>query len=77
MSARRKRDETGPEEARELEIEDEIEARDEARAAVDPAALDDDDGNGDETAAEMLELDQTELDELGLTLDDPHQPTDG
>jgi hypothetical protein len=23
---------------------------------------------------EVLELDQTELDELGLTLDDPHQP---
>jgi hypothetical protein len=23
---------------------------------------------------ELLELDQTELDELGLTLDDPHQP---
>jgi hypothetical protein len=22
----------------------------------------------------MLELDQTELEELGLTLDDPHQP---
>jgi hypothetical protein len=25
---------------------------------------------------ELLELDQTELDELGLILDDPHQPTD-
>jgi hypothetical protein len=24
--------------------------------------------------ADLLEVDQTELDELGLTLDDPHQP---
>jgi hypothetical protein len=76
VSARRRSDEPGPEEARELDIEDQIEARDEALAAVDRDALDDDDGDGDETVAEMLELDQTELDELGLTLDDPHQPID-
>jgi hypothetical protein len=38
--------------------------------------VEDDDGDGDETVAEMLELYQTELDELGLTLDDPHQPVD-
>ncbi len=76
MSARRRSDEPGPEEARELDIEDQIEARDEALAAVDRDAVVDDDGNGDETVAEMLELDQTELDELGLTFDDPHQPID-
>jgi len=74
VSARRRSDDPGPEEIRELDIEDQIEARDEARAAVDRDALDDDDGNGDETVSEMLELDQTELEELGLTLDDPHQP---
>jgi hypothetical protein len=27
-------------------------------------------------AADVLEVDQTELEELGLTLDDPHQPDD-
>jgi hypothetical protein len=73
MSARRHGDEPGPEEARELEIEDDIAARNDALADVDTG---DDDGDGDETVAEMLELDQTELDELGLTLDDPHQPVD-
>ncbi len=76
MSARSRGDEPGPEEARELEIEDDIAARDEVLAGIDPDAVVDDDGNGDETVAEMLELDQTELDELGLTLDDPHQPVD-
>ena len=74
MSARRRGDEPGPEEARELAIEDEIAARDEVLEGIEP--VDDDDGDGDETVAEMLELDQTELDELGLTLDDPHQPID-
>jgi hypothetical protein len=28
----------------------------------------------EDSARQVLELDQTELDELGLTLDDPHQP---
>ena len=74
MSARSRGDEPGPEEARELAIEDDIAARDEELGTID--AVDDDDGDGDETVAEMLELDQTELDELGLTLDDPHQPVD-
>ena len=74
MSARRRDDDPGPEEARELDIEDDIAARNDALADVDTG--DDDDGDGDETVAEMLELDQTELDELGLTLDDPHQPVD-
>jgi len=72
MSERRRGDEPGPEEARELSIEDDIAARDEVLEGIDAA----DDGDGDETVAEMLELDQTELDELGLTLDDPHQPID-
>jgi hypothetical protein len=74
MSARRRGEEPGPEEAQELAIEDDIAARDEVLGDID--AADDDDGDGDETPAEMLELDQTELDELGLTLDDPHQPVD-
>jgi hypothetical protein len=76
MSARSRSDEPGPEEATELAIEDDIAARDEALERIDSVAALDDDGDGDETVADMLELDQTELDELGLTLDDPHQPID-
>ena len=74
MSARRRDDEPGPEESQELEIEEHFAARDEVRegVAIDDLAEDD----GEESVAEMLELDQTELDELGLTLDDPHQPVD-
>jgi hypothetical protein len=30
----------------------------------------------EQEAADVLEVDQTELAELGLTLDDPHQPDD-
>ncbi len=30
----------------------------------------------EQDAADVLEVDQTELEELGLTLDDPHQPDD-
>ncbi|HEU5305679.1 MAG TPA: hypothetical protein VFW97_00025 [Acidimicrobiia bacterium] len=74
MSARRRGDDPGPEEAQELAIEEQLAARDEVLEGIDPV---DDDGDGDETVDDMLELDQTELDELGLTLDDPHQPTDG
>jgi hypothetical protein len=76
MSARRRDDDLGPEEASELAIEDEIAARDEVLMGLDRDAALDDDGDGDETDADLLELDQTELDELGLTLDDPHQPID-
>jgi hypothetical protein len=76
VSARNRGDEPGPEETSELAIEEDIAARDEVLRGIDPDAVVDDDGNGDETVAEMLELDQTELDELGLTLDDPHQPID-
>ena len=57
-----------------MAIEDDVAARNEVIGGIDQDA--DDDGNGDETVAEMLEIDQTELDELGLTLDDPHQPID-
>jgi hypothetical protein len=76
VSARSRGDEPGPEEVGELAIEEDIAARDEVLGGVDPDDVVDDDGDGDETVAEMLELDQTELDELGLTLDDPHQPVD-
>jgi hypothetical protein len=30
----------------------------------------------EQAAADLLEVDQKELEELGLTLDDPHQPVD-
>jgi len=30
----------------------------------------------EQEAEDVLEVDQTELEELGLTLDDPHQPVD-
>ena len=73
MSAKRGRgDGPGPEERSELAREDARSARDELREAAELDALEEDDG--EETVDEMLELDQTELDELGLTLDDPHQP---
>jgi hypothetical protein len=64
----------GPEERRELAREDERSALDEVRELADAEvdAVEEDDG--EESVDEMLELDQTELDELGLTLDDPHQP---
>jgi hypothetical protein len=68
----RRSDKPGPEEQAELEREERDEARDEALSDAD--VVEDDDGDGDETLAEILEIDQTELEELGLTLDDPHQP---
>ena len=72
----RKRDDVpGPEEQAELARDDWFEARDEVveRAAADQAG-EADEYDDEETLDEILELDQTELDELGLTLDDPHQP---
>ena len=71
MSPRRS-EEPGPEEQAELAREEWNEARDDEseRVAADRAEEDD----GEETLEEILELDPTELDELGLTLDDPHQP---
>jgi hypothetical protein len=65
-------DKPGPEEQAELAREEQREARDDELAAVegeDPDQFDD-----DETLDEVLEIDQTELSELGLDLDDPHQP---
>lgn len=77
MSARRRSGQPGPEEEAELAREERRDARGEladlAGTEADAAAEDD----GEETYAEKLEIDQTELDELGLTLDDPHQPEPG
>jgi hypothetical protein len=69
-----RRGEPGPEEQRELEREEQREARDDVSefADAETEAVEEDDG--EESVEEMLELDQTELEELGLTLDDPHQP---
>jgi hypothetical protein len=68
----RRNDQPGPEEEAELSREERHDARDEVSelAGADPAEEDD----GEETLDEFLEIDQTELEELGLTLDDPHQP---
>ena len=75
MSATRgRRGEPGPEERRELAREDERSARDDLSEFADAEAEAVEEDDGEETVEEMLELDQTELDELGLTLDDPHQP---
>ena len=72
MSARRGSNQPGPEEQAELSREEREVAREEVSelAGADAAV----ESDGEETVAEMLEIDQTELDELGLTLDDPHQP---
>ena len=74
MSVRRRGDEPGPEESWELKIEESIAARDDMREGVARDDLEEDDG--EQSVDEILEVDQTELDELGLTLDDPHQPVD-
>jgi hypothetical protein len=72
VTARGRNNQPGPEEEAELAREERSEARDEVLEdfGTDPAEEDD----GEETEEELLEIDQTELDELGLTLDDPHQP---
>jgi hypothetical protein len=72
VSARRRSGDPGPEERAELEREERRDAREEVSELVGPDAAEEDDG--EQTVDEMLEIDQTELDELGLTLDDPHQP---
>ena len=71
MSPRRS-DKPGPEEQAELAREEQREARSDELAAVD--SDDPDQFDDEETLDEVLEIDQTELDELGLNLDDPHQP---
>lgn len=71
MSPKRS-DKPGPEEEAELAREERDEARDNELDRVggdEPDQYDD-----EETLDEILEIDQTELGELGLTLDDPHQP---
>jgi hypothetical protein len=75
VSARRgRRSEPGPEEQRELAREEERAARDDLSEVADAEADAVEEDDGEESVDEKLELDQTELDELGLTLDDPHQP---
>jgi hypothetical protein len=72
VSANGERDQPGPDEQAELSREERLEARDEVSELVGTDAAEEDDG--EETVDELLEIDQTELEELGLTLDDPHQP---
>jgi hypothetical protein len=72
MSGRR--DEPGPEERQELSREDARAASDDVRASAEADADAADEYDDEETLEEVLEVDQTELEELGLTLDDPHQP---
>ncbi len=61
-----------PKSRRSSRREEQHEARDEELELVGGDAADQYDD--DETLNEVLEIDQTELEELGLTLDDPHQP---
>jgi hypothetical protein len=70
--AARRSNQPGPEEAAELAREERQEVREEVLEGVAGDFEEEDDG--EETEDELLEIDQTELDELGLTLDDPHQP---
>jgi hypothetical protein len=72
MAARGRNDQPGPDEQAELAREERRDARNELSESADADAAEEDDG--EETFDELLEVDQTELDELGLTLDDPHQP---
>lgn len=60
----------GPEEARDESRAENRAARDDLRSFAAASPVDEDEQADDD----KLELDQTELDELGLTLDDPHQP---
>ena len=71
MSPKRS-DKPGPDEQAELDREERYDARDEASELDGADEAEEDDG--EETLDEVLEMDKTELDELGLTLDDPHQP---
>jgi hypothetical protein len=64
----------GPAERRELARAAERSARGDIREFADAEADAVAEDDGEESVEDMLELDQTELDELGLILDDPHQP---
>jgi hypothetical protein len=68
----RRSSEPGPEEQAELSREERQDARGDVTELAGADAAEEDDG--EETLDEILEVDQTELEELGLTLDDPHQP---
>jgi hypothetical protein len=58
-----------------VEDDDENEPDDTRHYLQDPDNLVDNAPDVDEQEQDdLLDLDQTELDELGLTLDDPHQP---
>jgi hypothetical protein len=72
VSASGSSDQPGPDERTEISREQRREARDEVSELMGTNAAEEDDG--EETVDELLEIDQAELEELGLTLDDPHQP---
>jgi hypothetical protein len=74
VSPRGRRDTPGPLEQAELDREERTDARDELSEQLESDADDAELDDGEETYDEVLEVDQTERDELGLTLDDPHQP---
>jgi hypothetical protein len=78
-------DDSNPDDAADFELEPAVEALIEDDGDLlddgsrhyeqDPNHLAQFAGDDDETEqADLLEVDQTELEELGLTLDDPHQP---
>jgi hypothetical protein len=73
VSASGRSDQPGPDEQAELSREERWEARDEV-SQVTAADVAEEEDDGEESLDELLEIDQTELAELGLTLDDPHQP---
>jgi len=54
--------------------DDELESDGTRHYLEDPNVPGDDLDDDEHEAAEVLELDQTELEEIGLVLDDPHQP---
>jgi len=72
MVSPRRNDKPGPEEQAELAREERDDARDDELERVE--GDDADQFDDEETLDEVLEIDQTELSELGLDLDDPHQP---
>jgi hypothetical protein len=74
VSARRRSGEPGPEELAELAREEREDAREGEIELIESDEDRAENDDGEQTVDEMLEIDQTELDELGLTLDDPHQP---
>jgi hypothetical protein len=74
VSPRGRSEKPGPLEQAELDREERSDARDELSEQLESDADSAEEDDGEETYDEILEIDQTERDELGLTLDDPHQP---